>query len=45
MTPQAARFLDKAQQLLSEAETMLGVGLNEAGAVQLILPRIMAHKL
>jgi uncharacterized protein (UPF0332 family) len=30
MTPQAARFLNKARQLLSEAETMLRVGLNEA---------------
>jgi uncharacterized protein (UPF0332 family) len=30
MTPEAARFLDKARQLLGEAETMLRVGLNEA---------------
>ena len=30
MTPQAARFFDKARQLLGEAETMLRVGLNEA---------------
>ena len=30
MTPQAARFLDKARKLLAEADTMLGVGLNEA---------------
>lgn len=30
MTPQAARFLDKAHQLLVQAETMLRVGLNEA---------------
>ena len=30
MTPQAARFVDKARQLLGEAETMLSVGLNDA---------------
>jgi hypothetical protein len=30
MTPQAVRSLDKARQLLGEAETMLRVGLNEA---------------
>jgi uncharacterized protein (UPF0332 family) len=30
MTPQAAAFLDKARQLLDEAETMLHVGLNQA---------------
>jgi uncharacterized protein (UPF0332 family) len=30
VTPQAVRFLDKAQQLLDQAETMLRVGLNEA---------------
>lgn len=30
MTPQAARFLDKAQKLLAEANTMLSVGLNDA---------------
>lgn len=30
MTPQAARFLEKAQKLLADADTMLGVGLNEA---------------
>ena len=30
MTPQAARSLDKARQLLGEAETMLRVGLKEA---------------
>ena len=30
MTPQAGRFLEKAQELLAEAETMLGVGLNDA---------------
>jgi uncharacterized protein (UPF0332 family) len=30
VTPQAARFLDKARQLLGEAETMLRVGLNLA---------------
>jgi hypothetical protein len=30
MTPQATRFLEKAQRLVVEAETMLGVGLNEA---------------
>jgi uncharacterized protein (UPF0332 family) len=30
MTPEASRFLDKANRLLGEADTMLGVGLNEA---------------
>jgi uncharacterized protein (UPF0332 family) len=30
MTPQAAGFLDKARQLLDEAEIMLRVGLNQA---------------
>lgn len=30
MTPEASRFLDKARKLLEEAETMLGIGLNEA---------------
>ena len=30
MKPQSARFLDKADKLLNEAETMLHVGLNEA---------------
>jgi uncharacterized protein (UPF0332 family) len=30
MTPQAAGFLEKAQELLTEADTMLSVGLNEA---------------
>lgn len=30
MTPQARRFLEKAHKLLAEAETMLGVGLNDA---------------
>ena len=30
MTPQAAAYLDKARKLLADAETMLGVGLNEA---------------
>jgi hypothetical protein len=30
VTPQAARFVAKAQQLLGDAETMLSVGLNEA---------------
>ena len=30
MTPQAARFLQKAHRLLIEAETMLHVGLNDA---------------
>jgi uncharacterized protein (UPF0332 family) len=30
VTPQAARFLAKARQLLKDAETMLRVGLNQA---------------
>lgn len=30
MTPQAAGFLEKAQKLLTEADVMLGVKLNEA---------------
>jgi uncharacterized protein (UPF0332 family) len=30
MKPQSARFLDKADKLLNEAETMLHVGLDEA---------------
>jgi uncharacterized protein (UPF0332 family) len=30
MTPQAVAFLDKARQLLGEADTMLRVGLNQA---------------
>jgi uncharacterized protein (UPF0332 family) len=30
MTPQAARSLDKARQLLDEAETMVRVGLSQA---------------
>jgi len=30
MTPQAGQFLDKARQLLEQADIMLGVGLNEA---------------
>jgi uncharacterized protein (UPF0332 family) len=30
VTPQGARFLDKARQLLDQAETMLRVGLYEA---------------
>ncbi|HLH49168.1 MAG TPA: HEPN domain-containing protein [Roseiarcus sp.] len=30
MTPQAARFLDKAQKLLAEAEVMIGAGLADA---------------
>ena len=30
MTPEAGRFLTKASELLDQAETMLGVGLNEA---------------
>lgn len=30
MTPQSAGFLDKALKLLSDADIMLGVGLNEA---------------
>ena len=30
MTPEAKRFLEKAHKLLAEADTMLGVGLNEA---------------
>lgn len=29
MKPQAAAFLEKAQELLDRADTMLGVGLNE----------------
>ena len=29
MTPEAARFLEKAQKLLEHAATMLGVGLND----------------
>ncbi|HJS85561.1 MAG TPA: HEPN domain-containing protein, partial [Acetobacteraceae bacterium] len=29
MTPQAARFLKKAEKLLAEADTMLKVGLND----------------
>jgi uncharacterized protein (UPF0332 family) len=31
VTPQSAAFLEKAQALLSEAETMLEVDLNDAG--------------
>ncbi len=30
MTPQAARFVEKAQKLLADAEIMLGAGLNDA---------------
>ena len=30
MTPQAGKFLEKAEKLLAEAETMLGVGLCDA---------------
>ena len=30
MTPQAAEFPEKAQHLLTEADIMLGVGLNDA---------------
>ena len=30
MTPESARFLDKAEKLLAEAEVMIGVGLNDA---------------
>jgi uncharacterized protein (UPF0332 family) len=30
VTPESARFLDKAEKLLAEAEVMIGVGLNEA---------------
>ena len=30
MTPQSARFLEKARKLLAEADTMLKVGLNDA---------------
>ncbi len=30
MTPEATRFLDKSRTLLAEADTMLGVGLNDA---------------
>ena len=30
MTPQAAKFPEKAEKLLAEAETMLGVGLRDA---------------
>ena len=30
MTPQAAEFLAKAHHLLTEADIMLGVGLNDA---------------
>lgn len=30
MTPQAALFLEKARKLLADADTMLGVGLDEA---------------
>jgi hypothetical protein len=30
MTPEASRFLDKAQKLLEHAATMLGVDLNGA---------------
>jgi uncharacterized protein (UPF0332 family) len=30
LTPQSAGFLDKALKLLSDADIMLGVGLNEA---------------
>jgi uncharacterized protein (UPF0332 family) len=30
VTPQAARFLEKAEKLLAEAETMLTVGLGDA---------------
>ena len=30
MTPQSAGFLDKALKILSDADIMLGVGLNEA---------------
>jgi len=30
VTPEAARFLDKAQKLLAEADVMIGVGLTDA---------------
>lgn len=30
MTPETAQFLGKAQRLLTEADAMLGIGLNEA---------------
>jgi uncharacterized protein (UPF0332 family) len=30
LTPEAARFLDKARRLLAEAEAMLGIGLVDA---------------
>lgn len=30
MKPQTAAFLDKSRELIGEAQTMLGVGLNEA---------------
>ncbi len=30
MTPESALFLEKSRELLDQAETMLGVGLNEA---------------
>jgi uncharacterized protein (UPF0332 family) len=30
LTPQAASYLEKARKLLEEADTMLGVGLNDA---------------
>jgi uncharacterized protein (UPF0332 family) len=30
LTPEAARFLDKARRLLAEAEAMLGIGLADA---------------
>lgn len=30
MKPQASAFLDKSRELLDDADTMLGVGLNEA---------------
>jgi DNA-binding transcriptional LysR family regulator len=35
VSPQGARFLDKARQLLDQAETMLRVGLYEAAGAGL----------
>jgi DNA-binding transcriptional LysR family regulator len=44
VTPQAARFLAKARQLLDDAETMLRVGLNQAAGFTPISPAIMRRR-
>jgi hypothetical protein len=42
VTPQAVGFLEKAQKLLTEADVMLGVKLNEAaGRTAYLLPSML----